>query len=63
VLQDTHTPVALFVVPADADETYKAALQQLISESDMDAWCWSTGEDAMPQLPPPMPAASSAAMQ
>jgi hypothetical protein len=45
-------PVALFVVPAGADDAYDAALEELIaSRPEMDSWIWRTAHGDMPALP------------
>ena len=37
-------PAALYVVPAEADDRYEAALEELIAaRPEMDAWVWRTG--------------------
>ena len=49
--EDDAEPVAMYVVPPDADEAYRAALKELIGESAMTAWVWNAGIDEMPALP------------
>lgn len=45
-------PLALFVVPASADETYEAALEDMIAaRPEMDSWIWRAGQSEMPALP------------
>ena len=45
-------PVAMFVVPADADEAYQIALVGMIeARPEMRAWIWYVGEGDMPKLP------------
>lgn len=44
-------PVALYIVPDDADPAYRAALDALVAESGMSAWVWDIREGAMPALP------------
>lgn len=44
-------PVALYVVPAEADEAHMDALADLVKESALAPWFWKVTE-AMPQLPP-----------
>ena len=44
-------PVAMYVVPPDADEAYRTALEELTGESEMAAWVWNAGVDEMPTLP------------
>ena len=49
--EDDSEPVAMYVVPPDADDAYRAALEALTSESEMAAWVWNAGVDVMPALP------------
>jgi hypothetical protein len=49
--EDGVAPVAMYVAPPDADEAYRAALEQLMEESEMAAWVWTAGEAEMPPLP------------
>ena len=49
--EDDGEPVAMYVVPPDADEAYRAALEELTGESEMAAWVWNAGVDEMPTLP------------
>jgi hypothetical protein len=49
--EDDAEPVAMYVVPPDADEAYRAALEELTAESEMTAWVWNAGVDEMPALP------------
>ena len=49
--EDDAEPVAMYAVPPDADEAYRAALKELIGESAMTAWVWNAGIDEMPALP------------
>ena len=49
--EDDGEPVAMYVVPPDADEAYRAALEELTGESEMTAWVWNAGVDEMPALP------------
>lgn len=44
-------PLALYLVPDDADPAYRDALGALIAESGMAAWVWEIGEGGMPALP------------
>lgn len=44
-------PVAMYIVPDDADSAYRESLDLLVSESGMDSWIWDIGEGAMPVLP------------
>jgi hypothetical protein len=52
VLQDTG-PVsgAMFVVPPDAEGAYDAAIEDLTQTTNMRAWKWRAGAEAMPELP------------
>ena len=49
--EDDAEPVAMYVVPPDAEEAYRAALEELTGESEMTAWVWNAGVDEMPALP------------
>ena len=50
--QHRPRPVALYIVPAHANEQYQARLDELIaSRPEMDAWVWRAGEGEMPALP------------
>jgi hypothetical protein len=52
VLTDTSPrPVALYVVPPDASNAYKTALDKLVEASDLAPWFWRTGEQTLPALP------------
>ncbi len=52
LLQHRPRPLALFVVPANADDAYQNALDEMIaSRSEMDSWIWHTGRGEMPALP------------
>jgi hypothetical protein len=52
VLADTSPrPVALYVVPPDASNAYKTALDKLVEASDLAPWLWRTGEQTLPTLP------------
>ncbi len=45
-------PVAMFIIPADADEAYEVALTAMIeARPEMRAWIWHVGEGDMPRLP------------
>jgi hypothetical protein len=45
-------PVAMFIVPADADEAFEVALAGMIeARPEMRAWIWRVGEGDMPRLP------------
>ena len=49
--EDGTAPVAMYIVPPNADDAYRAALAELTNESEMAAWIWTAGEAAMPPLP------------
>ena len=49
--EDGAAPVAMYVVPPDADEAYRRALEELTDESEMTAWVWNAGVAEMPPLP------------
>ncbi|TQI65265.1 uncharacterized protein DUF1173 [Bosea sp. AK1] len=52
LMQHRPRPLALFVVPASADEAYESALAEMIgSRPEMDSWIWHTGQGEMPPLP------------
>ncbi|PZR83290.1 MAG: hypothetical protein DI537_35185 [Stutzerimonas stutzeri] len=52
LMQHRPRPLALFVVPARADENYEAALEELIgTRPEMDSWIWHAGQGEMPALP------------
>jgi hypothetical protein len=52
VLADTSPrPVALYVVPPDASDAYKNALDDLVETSDLAPWFWRTGEQTLPARP------------
>lgn len=52
LMQHRPRPLALFVVPASADETYAAALEEMIAaRPEMDSWIWHVGQGEMPALP------------
>jgi len=44
-------PVAIYIVPDDADAAYRETLALLISESGMAAWTWDIAAGPMPDLP------------
>ena len=45
-------PIAMFVVPADADQAYETALDDMISASpEIDPWIWRVCNGGMPPLP------------
>ncbi len=52
LMQHRPRPLALFVVPTSADESYEAALAELIAtRPEMDSWIWHVGQGEMPALP------------
>jgi hypothetical protein len=52
LLQNRQEPIALFVVPAGADEAFEALLQDMIANRpEMGAWTWRVGDGEMPALP------------
>ncbi|WP_053055108.1 DUF1173 domain-containing protein [Xanthomonas arboricola] len=51
VLNDTTPdPVALYLVPGEAEDAYTDALSAVVESSKLSAWFWR-GEDIMPALP------------
>ncbi|MBX5180272.1 DUF1173 domain-containing protein [Rhizobium lentis] len=45
-------PVALFIVPTNADEDYEVALSEMIAaRPEMASWIWRVAEGEMPRLP------------
>lgn len=54
VLQDTlGQETALYVVPRDADEAYREALEELQNNSGLSSWVWETDKyPNVPTLPP-----------
>src|SRR3546814_20963549 len=44
-------PIAMYIVPDDADGDYRETLDQLVSESEMESWIWEIAEGPMPDLP------------
>lgn len=52
LFQHRPSPVALYIVPAGADEQFEAALQDMIAgRPEMATWLWRVGEGDMPELP------------
>lgn len=52
VLSDNDKePVAMYIVPPDADDDYHAALSELLDGSRLKPWIWNTGEGEMPAIP------------
>jgi hypothetical protein len=44
-------PIAMYIVPDDADGDYRETFELLISLSGMDSWIWDIAEGPMPDLP------------
>lgn len=54
VLSDTApTPTAMYILPAEPEEEYHVAFEQLRSGSQLDSWIWDTSDFEIPELPPP----------
>lgn len=52
MIQRQSRPIALYVVPPAADDSYKEALDELISSRpEIGAWIWRAAEEEMPPLP------------
>lgn len=52
LMQHRPRPLALFLVPQSADESYETALEELIAtRPEMDSWIWHVGQGEMPALP------------
>jgi hypothetical protein len=52
LLQNRKEPVALFIIPAGADEAFEASLQDMIANRpEMGAWIWRVDDGDMPTLP------------
>ena len=49
--QEDATPVAMYVVPPDADGAHRLVLEALVADSEMAAWVWKAGVEEMPTLP------------
>ena len=49
--EDGAEPVAMYIVPPDADDAYRDALHALVPQSAMLSWIWDPGKAAMPPLP------------
>ncbi|WID99913.1 DUF1173 domain-containing protein (plasmid) [Bosea vestrisii] len=49
--EEAPTPLAMFIVPNEADAAYRLALDALVASSDLPAWIWSRGDEPMPALP------------
>jgi hypothetical protein len=44
-------PVAMYIVPDDADTAYRESLDTLTCESEMASWIWDIATGPMPELP------------
>lgn len=52
LLPSRENPVALYIVPTGAEESFEAALRDMIEgRPEMTAWLWRVGEGDMPALP------------
>ncbi|ESY67383.1 hypothetical protein X743_27295 [Mesorhizobium sp. LNHC252B00] len=52
LLQNSDEPIALFVVPAGADEALEVSLQDMIANRpEMGEWTWRIGEEEISALP------------
>lgn len=52
LFQNRENPVALYIVPAGADEAFEGALQDMIvGRPEMTSWKWRVGEGNMPAMP------------
>jgi hypothetical protein len=52
MVQRNSQPIAFYVVPPAADDSYEEALEELISSRpEIGAWIWRTAEEEMPPLP------------
>jgi hypothetical protein len=49
--EDGSAPVAMYIVPPDADEAYQAKVVELADKSGMASWIWAAGEAPLPALP------------
>jgi hypothetical protein len=49
--QDGAAPVAMYIVPPDADEAYQATVAELAEKSGMASWIWAAGKSPLPALP------------
>lgn len=51
VLSDNDKePMAMYIVPPDADEDYHAAFSELLEGSRIKSWIWNTSEGGMPAI-------------
>lgn len=51
LLTDGVRGTALYIVPPDASPDYQAKLDEIIAESELDAWIWRPAVETMPALP------------
>ena len=52
LLPERSRPMALYIVPPNADASYEDALQELMnSRPEMESWVWRLAEGEMPPLP------------
>jgi hypothetical protein len=52
MFQSRAQPVALYIVPAAADETFEASLQEMIAaRAEIGSWIWRISDGDMPPLP------------
>ncbi len=51
LLTDGVRGTALYIVPPDASPDYQAKLDEIIAESELDAWIWRPAAETMPALP------------
>jgi hypothetical protein len=52
VLSDTEpTAVAMYIVPPDANDEYRSALKELVTDSKLAPWFWITSESDLPPVP------------
>ena len=49
--EDAAGPVAMYIVPAEADQAYRETLAELTAKSGIASWVWSAAEGSMPALP------------
>ena len=49
--RDTSPPIAMYVVPDDADADDRTELDGLIAESGMESWVWGIRARALPAMP------------
>jgi hypothetical protein len=52
ILSDTEHPVAIYVVPAGADESYVRDVNEMVEHSKMESLIWRAGDESFPNLPP-----------